>query len=58
MTVNNMREAISSVYGPAWKYRVDKMADNQVIAIYHKFLKDGKLDKQKRSYAKQLSMFD
>jgi hypothetical protein len=37
--VDQKRAIISAVYtGPAWKDKVAKMADNQVIAIYNDFL--------------------
>ena len=71
MTVDNMRDAISSVYRTSsWRKKVDYMYDDQVIAIYYKFLKEGKLNKVlKRERPKvkpiviyeefeQLSLFD
>jgi hypothetical protein len=40
-----MRDAITTVYsGPKWKRKVANMDDNQVIAVYHKFLREGKFD--------------
>ena len=35
-----------------WENKVKRMADNQVIAIYNKFLKDGKLVKKRESHRK------
>ena len=43
MTTDAMRLAISSVYSSdSWKRKVENMADGQVLAIYMKFLADGK----------------
>lgn len=45
MTVEEMRYAISKVYpGDTWRNRVAKMSDNQVVALYYKFLEGGKFD--------------
>lgn len=44
--VTEMRRLISEVYPNAsWAYKVDRMPDYQVMAIYFKFLNDGKFDK-------------
>lgn len=44
MSVEQMRHAISKVYiGAKWQNAVSRMSDNQVIAVYHKFLKEHKL---------------
>jgi hypothetical protein len=44
MSVVQMRESIKKVYpGEKWNKRVSKMSDNQVIAIYNKFLCGDKL---------------
>ena len=46
MTVANMRDEISNVYDTnSWRNKVDDMYDDQVIAIYYKFLAEGKLNK-------------
>ena len=46
MTTNEKRAAIARVYSSeSWQEKVAKMSDNQVIAIYRKFLADGKFDK-------------
>lgn len=49
MEVYEMRDAIknSSKYcnSKVWKNRVDNMADNQVMAIYYRMLRDGDLVK-------------
>lgn len=48
-SIQQMREAISRCYdGDSWKERCKKMAPTQVWAVYHRFIKDGKLDKQGR----------
>lgn len=41
--IQQKRIAIRDLYGPAWKARVDKMSDQQVIALYLKFKKEGKI---------------
>lgn len=56
MSVDQMREQISKVYpSPKWKDKVKHMSDNQVIAIYYKFAKSGKLDEKpkKNTYKKE-----
>lgn len=45
MTTNEKRAAIARVYSSeSWQQKVEKMSDNQVIAIYQKFLADGKFN--------------
>ena len=45
MTTNEKRAAIARVYSSeSWQEKVTKMSDNQVIAIYQKFLADRKFD--------------
>lgn len=41
--IQQKRLAIRGLYGPAWQARVDKMSDNQVIALYLKFKNEGKI---------------
>lgn len=44
MQLYQMRERVSQVYsGPGWKRQVEKMSDGQVIVLYYKFLKEGKI---------------
>ncbi|MDF2800176.1 MAG: hypothetical protein K0S61_79 [Anaerocolumna sp.] len=44
MSIILMREAVKNVYpGDKWRNKVRNMSDNQVIAIYHKFLESKKL---------------
>lgn len=39
MSVPDMRRAIAKVYpGQNWKYKVAKMSDQQVIAVYFSFV--------------------
>lgn len=46
MTVGDMRDAIRKVYlTKSWWKKVETMYDDQVIAIYNKFLNEGKLNK-------------
>lgn len=55
-----MREAVAGVYpGIGWKARVARMPTNQIIAIYNKFLMDGRFEKRKEIGGyKQLTLFD
>ena len=40
MSVPDMRAAIAKVYpGQSWKYKVAKMSDQQVMAVYFSFLR-------------------
>ena len=49
-SIQQMREAISRCYdGDGWKDKcLHRMPTAQVWAVYHRFIKDGKLDKQGR----------
>lgn len=39
-----MRIALKKVYnGEKWRLRVSKMPEYQIVALYYKFLKQGKL---------------
>ena len=74
MTIDQMRAAIVDVYpGRKWERKVEKMHDDQVVAVYNNLLRSGKFDKKetkrdaKRAKpnirsdgyrAKQISMFD
>jgi len=54
-TLNEMRQELYSKYkGQNWKKKVDKMSDNQIIAIWHSI----KLRKEKENGPKQLSLFE
>ena len=45
MSIDFMRRAIADVYpGDEWKDKVAKMWEGQVVAVYHRFLKEGILD--------------
>lgn len=47
MSVDQMRAAIAEVYsGNKWKRKVDKMHNDQVIAVYNNFLKSGKFEQR------------
>jgi hypothetical protein len=37
------RAALRGLYGDAWKAKVDKMSDAQIVAIYLKFKSEGKI---------------
>lgn len=63
MTIEQMRKNIIQVYpGAQWKYKVERMSDNQIIRIHSRFASIGKFDevaKRKRDiHVKQLSIFD
>lgn len=46
MDVSNMRCAITGAYpGKRWAEKVSHMPENQVIAIYNHFLRDGVFNK-------------
>lgn len=48
MEVSQMRAKIIKVYpGERWRNKVSKMSDDQVIAIYHRFLYSGKFKEVK-----------
>lgn len=44
MSVEQMRKAITHAYpGADWPYKVEKMSDKQVVAIYQRLLSQKKL---------------
>ena len=45
MSIDQMRCAVADAYKHSdnWKKKVKNMSDNQIIAIYRKFLMDGKI---------------
>lgn len=46
MNVELMRSEINKVYlGNSWRERVKRMSDEQVIAVYHSFLRNDKFKK-------------
>lgn len=55
MTYENMRGHIKARYGhnPDWCKKVDKMADEQVCAIYYRLVRAGDLVKKKPVRAKE-----
>ncbi len=51
MKTEQMRYEISKVYkGAGWQKKVKKMNENQVVAIYYKFLANGKLKAPPKAY--------
>lgn len=60
MNVEHMRSRISDVYPyDKWKNKVAAMYDDQVIAIFHNFVKRGMFEKTKvNRKVKQLTIFD
>lgn len=45
----DMRAAVESVYnGRKWKVKVANMSDRQVVALYYKFVNEGKIDDDPR----------
>ena len=54
MTYENMRGHIKARYGhnPDWCKKVDRMADEQVCAIYYRLVRAGDLVKKKHSEPK------
>ena len=44
LTTVDMRDWVKSAYpGPNWKKKVDKMSDDQIIALYYSLVKRGKI---------------
>ncbi len=44
MTIEQMKMRIFEVYpGPAWKAKVQEMANDQIIALYYSLVKRGKI---------------
>lgn len=44
MTNDQMREKVAAAYdGDNWKQKVRRMPDDQIVAIYYRFLKSGKI---------------
>lgn len=43
MDSNQMRLRLMDMYGPSWKAKVQKMSNNQVLAVYRKFQQEGKI---------------
>ena len=42
MSIQEIRNIVTSVYkGERWRIKVLRMSDNQVLAVYHRFKKDG-----------------
>ena len=52
LSINQMRAEITKVYStsPTWSHKVDRMYDDQVIAIYYKFLKEGRFNTVKKKF--------
>lgn len=64
-SISTMRAAITAVYpGNKWRMRVDRMSDNQVIAIFHSFSRNGLFEhpktgkKEEDPNFRQMSLFD
>lgn len=54
MSVEEMRREITTAHsGGGWKYRVSKMRDDQVIAIYYSFLERGKFNPKNKQQPKE-----
>ena len=44
MTTANMRDWVKSSYpSDTWRKKVDKMSDEQIIAVYYSLVKQGKI---------------
>jgi hypothetical protein len=39
----NERDKLKKFYGPQWASKVDKMSDTQILAIFRKFQREGKI---------------
>ena len=54
MKIDQMRGDVSHAYpGEAWKARVSRMSDSQVIAVWHRFSETGKFDETSREMQRQ-----
>ena len=50
MTISQMRVAITEVYpGPTWERKVANMPDDQVVAIYYEFLRQGRFHSRSKA---------
>lgn len=60
MTINEMRNYISDEYPESvgWHRKVSKMPTNQVIAIYHKFVKHHANEERKKRQEQQFHQMD
>jgi len=44
MTIEQMRSCVAGAYfGDQWKKKVAKMPDDQIVALYHSLVKQGKI---------------
>lgn len=44
MTIMEKRNAVSNAYpGPEWKAKVQKMSDEQVVAVYFRLKEQGRI---------------
>lgn len=48
MSTNQMRTALSKLYGPSWVQKVENMSDKQVAAVYQRKLNEGAFNKEKK----------
>ena len=50
VSLQTMKDKVASAYsGASWQYKVyHQMRDNQIVALYFKFLQDGTFDRQKQ----------
>lgn len=62
LTIDEMRSYITSKYeSNTWRYKVERMPENQVIAVYYSFLEretKKKLEEEKKAVNEQLDWFD
>lgn len=46
MSIEQMRGYVINKYpGPGWRGKVAKMSDNQIIALYHRFVNERKTER-------------
>lgn len=48
MSIEQMRKALMSLYGPSWPAKVEKMSDKQVYSVYMRCLNRGMFKKEKK----------
>lgn len=59
MDIEQMRKKISLVYSnKTWETRVKNMGPNQILAVYHRFLKDGRFKGSKAAKSSKPSKLE
>jgi len=52
LSIEQMRTEVMNAYpGDKWKYRVNRMGEDQIIAVYHRLSQTGKLEEVREQKA-------